>query len=221
MIVGGSRITVYLAQQLLEMGIDVTVIEKGESRCRTLCEFLPKATIIHGDGTDRELLSEESIQDMDAFVALTGLDEQNIIVSMYAASCGVRKVLTKIDHILFPEVFTNAGIESVVSPIRSTASKIIRFVRAMQNSLGSSSIETLHKLVGNRVEALEFTVRQKASYVDVPLRNLETKENTLIAHILRGTMVIIPGGNDVIKLGDRVIVIAKSGIIQDLRDILK
>ena len=221
MVVGGSRITVYLAQQLLEMGMEVTILEKEESRCRTLCEYLPKATIIHGDGTDRELLEEESIQDVDAFVALTGLDEQNIIVSMYAASCGVQKVLTKIDHILFPEVFRNAGIESVVSPIRSTANKIIRFVRAMQNSLGSSSIETLHKLIGNRVEALEFTVRQKAPYVGVPLRKLETKENTLIAHILRGGMVIIPGGNDIIKLGDRVIVVAKSGIIRDLRDILK
>ncbi len=221
MIVGGGRITVYLTRQLMEMGVDVTIIEKDAARCRVLCEYLPKATIINGDGTDRELLGEESIEDMDAFVALTGLDEQNIIVSMYAASCGVRKVLTKIDHILFPEIFANAGIESVVSPIRSTASQIIRFVRAMQNSLSSSNIETLHKLVSNRVEALEFLVKQKAPYVDVPLRKLETKDNTLIACILRGGMTIIPGGGDVIKLDDRVIVVAMNGNIRDLRDILK
>ena len=221
MIVGGGRITLYLTQQLMETGVEVTIIEKDAERCRVLCEYLPRATIINGDGTDRELLGEESIQDMDAFVALTGLDEQNIIVSMYAAFCGVRKVLTKIDHILFPEIFTNTGIESVVSPIRSTANQIIRFVRAMQNSLSSSNIETLHKLVGNRVEALEFWVRQKAPYVDVPLRKLETKDNTLIACILRGGMTIIPGGSDVIKLDDRVIVVAMNGNIRDLRDILK
>ena len=221
MIVGGGRITLYLTQQLLEMGVEVTIIEKEAERSRILCEYLPRANIIHGDGTDREVLEEESIHEMDAFVALTGLDEQNIIVSMYAASCGVPKVLTKIDHILFPEIFTNTGIESVVSPIRSTANQIIRFVRAMQNSLSSSNIETLHKLVGSRVEALEFRVKQKAPYVEVPLRKLETRDNTLIACILLDGMTIIPGGNDVIKLNDRVIVVAKNGNIQDLRDILK
>lgn len=221
MILGGGRISLYLTRQLTEMGIDVTILEKDAERCQILCEYLPKATIIYGDGTDRELLNEESIGEMDAFVALTGLDEQNIIVSMYAVSCGVQKVLTKIDHILFPEIFSNAGIESVISPIRTAANQIIRFVRAMQNSLSSSNIETLHKLVGNRVEALEFLVKQKAEYVDVPLRKLEIRDNTLIACILRNGMTIIPGGNDVIKLNDRVIVAAKNGNIQDLRDILK
>ncbi len=221
MVVGGGRITLYLVRQLCEMGVDVTVIEQDAQRCRILCEYLPRATVIHGDGSDREMLSEEQIESVDAFIALTGLDEQNIILSMYAVSCGVPKVLTKIDHISFPEILANAGIENVISPVRTTANQIIRFVRAMQNSLGSSNIETLHKLLGGRVEALEFLVKQKAPYLDIPLRKLETRDNTLIACILRGGTTIIPGGNDVIRLGDRVIVVAKDGNIQDLRDILK
>ncbi len=221
MILGGGRIAMYLAAELTEMGVQVTILEKEPERCRILSEYLPKATIINGDGTDQELLEEESMQDMDAFIALTGLDEQNIIMSMYAVSRGVGKVLTKIDHILFPEVFANTGIESVVSPIRSAANQIIRFVRAMQNSLSSSNIETLHMLVGNRVEALEFLIKQKAPYVDVPLRKLAIKENILIACILRAGNTIIPGGNDVIRLEDRVIVVAKNDNIRDMKDILK
>lgn len=221
MICGGSRITLYLANEFTEMGIQVTIVETDTERCRVLSEYLPKATIINGDATDPEVLNEESIQDMDAFIALTGLDEQNIIISMYAASRGVRKVLTKIDHIQFPEIFENRGIESVVSPYRTSTNQIIRFVRAMQNSLSSSNIETLHMLVGGRVEALEFLIKQRAPYVDVPLRQLRIRENTLIASILRGGNSIIPGGNDVMRLGDRVIIVTKNGNYQDLREILR
>lgn len=221
MILGGGRIALYLTQELTETGVHVTIVEIDPERCRELSEYLPKVTIINGDGTDRELLAEESLPSMDAFIALTGLDEQNIIMSMYAASQGVGKVVTKIDHIDFPEIFSNAGIDSEVSPARSSANQIIRFVRAMQNSLSSSNIETLHMLVGNQVEALEFLIRQKAPYVDVPLRDLPIRNNILIACLLRGNNTVIPGGGDMIKLGDRVIVVAKNNNIRDMRDILK
>ena len=221
MIAGGGRITSFLARQLLDLDMDVTIIEQDPERCRVLCESLPEATVIQGDCSDRDLLNEENIDHMDAFVAMTGLDEQNIILSMYAAACGVEKVLTKIDHIKFPEIFDGTGIGSVISPYRTTSNQITRFVRAMQNSYDSNTIESLHKLVDGRVEAMEFSIRSVALYVDIPLKYLHTRDDVLIACILRGGNVIVPGGNDMIKLGDRVIVVARDGNIQELKDILQ
>ncbi|MBE6935867.1 MAG: Trk system potassium transporter TrkA [Ruminococcaceae bacterium] len=221
MIAGGGRITNFLARQLLDLDMDVTIIEQDPERCRILCESLPEATVIQGDSSDRDLLNEEDIDQMDAFVALTGLDEQNIILSMYAAARGVDKVLTKIDHIKFPEIFEGTGIGSVISPYRTTSNQITRFVRAMQNSYDSNTIESLHKMVDGHVEAMEFSINSVALYVDIPLKYLRTRDDVLIACILRGGNVIVPGGNDMIKLGDRVIIVARDGNIQELKDILQ
>ena len=221
MIVGGGPISIYLAQQLAAMDIKVKIIEKKPERCEILCNFLPKATVINGDGTDEELLNEEGVRGVDAFVALTDLDEQNIIISMYASAMGVKKVITKIDHIRFREIFIETGVENIVSPINTSADQIMRFVRAMQNSMGSSNVETLHRIVDRRVEALEFTVRHDAAFLNVPISNLKLKSNLLIASITRdGRQNIVPGGDDVIKCGDNVIVVTTQSL-RDLGDILR
>ena len=157
MVVGGGRIAYYLAKQLLRLGMSVKIIEQDAARCEQLSEALPKAHIILGDGTERELLEEEGIADMDALVAVTGMDEENIIISMYAGTLGLAKVVTKINRMSFQEILDGAGIESVITPKGITVNQIIRYVRAMDNSKGSN-VETLHRIVGGRVEALEFNV---------------------------------------------------------------
>lgn len=222
MIIGGGRITIYLASQLLDMGIHVTVIDKDEQRCRRLCEYLPKAMVIHGDGTDTDLLQEEGIGNKDLFLALTGMDEQNIIISMYAQSLGNMKVMTKVDHIKFPQLYQLTESNAVISPVHTTATQIIRFVRATANSLGSG-IETLHKLVGGRIEAMEFIVRQNADYLDIKLRDLgqRLKPDVLIASIIRGGVSIIPNGDTAIQLHDHVVVVSKKANMNDLRDIFR
>ena len=222
MIIGGGRITIYLASQLLDMGIHVTVIDKDEQRCRRLCEYLPKAMVIHGDGTDTDLLQEEGIGNKDLFLALTGMDEQNIIISMYAQSLGNMKVMTKVDHIKFPQLYQLTESNAVISPVHTTATQIIRFVRATANSLGSG-IETLHKLVGGRIEAMEFIVRQNADYLDIKLRDLgqRLKPDVLIASIIRGGVSIIPNGDTTIQLHDHVVVVSKKSNMNDLRDIFR
>ena len=222
MIIGGGRITIYLASQLLDMGIHVTVIDKDEQRCQRLCEYLPKAMVIHGDGTDTDLLQEEGIENTDLFLALTGMDEMNIIISMYAQSLGNMKVMTKVDHIKFPQLYQLTESNAVISPVHTTATQIIRFVRATANSLGSG-IETLHKLVGGRIEAMEFIVRQNADYLDIKLRDLgrRLKPDVLIASIIRGGVSIIPNGDTAIQLHDHVVVVSKKANMNDLRDIFR
>ena len=220
MVVGGGRIAYYLAKQLLKLGMSVKIIEKDAARCELLSEALPKARIILGDGSDRELLEEEGIEEMDALVALTGMDEENIIISMYAGTLGLAKVVTKINRMSFQEILDSAGIESVISPKGITVNQIVRYVRAMQNSQGSN-VETLHRIVGGRVEALEFNVTADPEVTGIPLKDLRTRQNLLIAGILRGRTIIYPGGNDTIEPGDSVIVVTTGHQLKDLRDILE
>lgn len=220
MVVGGGRIAYYLAKQLLKLGMSVKIIEKDAARCELLSEALPKARIILGDGSDRELLEEEGIEEMDALVALTGMDEENIIISMYAGTLELGKVVTKINRMSFQEILDSAGIESVISPKGITVNQIVRYVRAMQNSQGSN-VETLHRIVGGRVEALEFNVTADPEVTGIPLKDLRTRQNLLIAGILRGRTIIYPGGNDTIEPGDSVIVVTTGHQLKDLRDILE
>ena len=182
LIVGGGRITFYLGRILSKMGVKVKIIERNPDRCQQLSVVMPKATLICGDGTDEELLLEEGIADTDAFIALIDNDEENIIISMYATSLGVNKVITKVNRLSFAGIMERAGIDSVISPKFITADQIVRYVRAMQNSLGSN-VETLHKIVDNKVEAVEFVVREKAKFLGTPLKNLELKPNLLLACI--------------------------------------
>lgn len=223
MIVGGSMIAFYLAHQLIcDMRIGVKIIEQNPKRCEELSEMLPKASIVCANATEKDVLLEEGIMDFDGFVALTGLDEMNIIYGMYAKAKKVEKVITKVHHLSFPEVIENSGIESVVSPKLITAERISSYVRAIQNSYSKNKVESLRRIVDNRIEALEFIVREEADYVGVPLKDLPIRENILVAAIVRNGMAIIPGGFDEIRKGDSVVVITE-GIttIDELDDIMR
>ena len=219
MIIGGSRTAFYLGRMLCQSGIQVKIIEQDQRRCLQLSSLLPQATIVQGDGTDQDVLHEEGILSTDGFVALTGIDEENIIISMYASKKGVKKTITKVDRTAFGEILEDSGIESVISPKQITANRIVQYVRAMQNSVGSN-VETLYKIVDNQAEALEFRVRGNANFIGKPLRDLKLKPNVLIAVINRGHQIIIPNGNDVIEMDDSVIVVTTNRHFKDLNDIL-
>ena len=219
---GGGRISYYLAVELLNMGMQVKIIEKDERRCQELSELLPRALIISGDATDSELLSEESLNQADAFVALTGLDEANILLSVYALRESNFKVVAKINRQSFVDLATfGEMVDSVVSPRAVTAELIVQYVRGMQNSL-DSKVQTLHRLVNDRVEALEFIVPKNTPFLGVPIRELPLRSNLLIAGITRSDgKVIIPAGSDCFRKGDNVVVVTHSTVLNDFGDILK
>lgn len=218
-IVGGSRIGFYLAKMLLSTGTGVKIIDNDEKRTRYISEELPKATVILGDGTDQELLYEEGIKDADALVALTGVDEENIIISMYANFMKVDKVVAKVNRAGILALLDNIGLDNIVSPKHITANKIVQYVRAMKNTLGSN-VETLYKIARGKAEALEFIARQASDATDIPLKKLKTKDNLLIAGIIRGNQAIIPNGEDRILVGDRIVVVTTNTRLDDLSDIL-
>ena len=220
MLLGGSRTAVYLAEMLLSIGCNVKIIEKDRKKAKELCEALPGAVIIHGDGAQQEILVEEGIKDLDAFVALTGTDEENILISIFAQSQGVPKAISKVNHEELAIMAEKLGLETVVSPKKMISDQLASYARALQNSLGSN-IETLYKLMDGDAEALEFNVVSDPRVTDIPLKDLKLKSNILIAGIIRDRKTIIPGGNDVILTGDRVVVIAAGQKLSDLSDILK
>lgn len=222
MIVGASRIAYYLTNELRAMHAQVTVIDSNLSRCQELSEKLPNALIIHGDAADSELLDEEGIEEMDAFVALTGLDETNIILSMYASQYDRCKVVAKINRANFADLVAAKGVvDSVVATGSVTTEEILQYVRAMQNSFGSN-VKTLHRIVDERVEALEFGVTDSLPFAGVPLKDLNLKKGILIAGIVRPNgEVIIPSGKDSMQAGDDVIVVTTKTDLSDLRDIVK
>ena len=220
MLLGGSRTTYYLAKHLSDTGHDVKIIERDEAHCNTLSTLLPRAVIIHGDGTDQELLMEEGLDRTDAFVSLTGLDEQNILISVFAASKNVPKVITKVNRGELESLAEHLGLDSVITPRRSVADMLVSYVRTLENIRGSH-IETLCRLADDRAEALEFSVSADAACVGIPLRELQIRPGILIAGIVRGRTPIIPSGSDSILAGDRVIVIAAKQRLRDLSDIMK
>lgn len=220
MIVGGGETTYYLAQQLLSMGIEIKIIEQQKERCNELSELLPEALIIHGDGTERNLLQEEGLLQTQAFVAWTNMDEENIMLTLFAKSVSDAKNVTKVHRIEYDEIIQSLDLGSVLYPKNITAEYILQYVRAMQNSIGSN-IETLYQLIENKVEALEFRVQNETLLVGVPLKELELKENLLIACINRKGNIITPGGQDTIENGDTVIVVTTNRGFHDLKDILK
>lgn len=221
MIVGGSRITYYLAKMLEEAKLKVTIIEQDLTHCNELSELLPRAIIIHGDGSDQRVLLEEGIRETEAFVALTGFDEENIMLSLYAASQTKGKLITKVNRITFEDVINSMNLGSVIYPKLLTADYILRYVRAMQNSLGSN-IETLYKIAGNKAEALEFRVNDDIPMlVGIPFEDLQLKNNLLVACINRKGKIIIPNGKDYLQTGDTVIIVTTNKCLNDLKDILK
>jgi trk system potassium uptake protein TrkA len=219
MLVGGGRIGFYLAVQLLAMGMAVTIIETDVKRCEELSEALPKATIIHGDGTNQQLLLEEGLAHMDAFAALTGIDEENILMGLYAAGHSGAKIITKLNRTAFEDVIGKLDLGSVFYPRYIAAENIVRYVRAMQNSYGSN-VETLYQIVNNKAEALEFRVSHGSRVCGIPLEELHFRKNVLIACINRQGKILIPRGSDTIEPGDTVVVVTTNQGLDDLNDIL-
>lgn len=220
MIVGGDRIGYYLAEKLSQKKLSVKLIEDDKDRADELSDALPKVTIIQGNGTQHDLLIEEGIEAMDAFVALTNIDEENMIVSMFANKMGVAKSITQIKSDDLFDMLDELGIANTVSPKRIVADRIISYIRALSNDKGSNVL-TLYSLVNDRVEALEFASRTEEPFLDKPLNTLKTKENCLIACILRDREVIIPDGNSCIKQGDNVVVVTTHKNFNDLTDIFE
>ena len=206
-IVGGSRISYYLAKRLIGHGMTVKIIENDYDKCVRMSQLLPNAMVIHANGSDENVLNEEGIGNADAFVAMTGLDEVNIIMSIYAKKRGVPKVITKVTQITFYRTLENLGLDTIVSPKSLTADQILHYVRAMNESSGSDTVESLLRFVDERLEAAEFIINNNAKYVGVPLKDLKMKKGFLVASIVRGKRIIIPGGNDMLQLGDTVVIV--------------
>lgn len=219
MIVGGGTIAYYLALQLLEMGIEVKLVEKNKSRCEELSELLPNAIIIHGDGTNQEVLLEEGLENMESFVSLTNFDEENIMLSLFAGNRSNAKLVTKINRITFDDVIDQLNLGSVISPKTTTANDILQYVRAMQNASGNN-VETLYQIIGGKAEALSFKIQKESSIVGVTLEKLNLKKNLLICSIIRGGKIITPRGQDMIKVKDTVIVVTTNTGLNDIEDIL-
>ena len=221
MIIGGGKISFYLAKRLLEMGIQVKIIEKDRDACERLCEILPKAMIINGDGTDRELLAEEGLAKAEGFAALTNMDEENVMLALYAKSMSKAKKITKVNRNTFDTIIGSLNIGSLIYPKHITSETILQYVRAMQNSIGSN-VETLYRLVDGNAEALEFVIKGKSEVTDIPLQELQLKPHILVCAINRKGKIIIPKGQDCIQEGDSVVIITKDcGAYKDIRDIMK
>ena len=219
-ICGGGHMCYYLTTQLLQAGRQVKIIEKKPERCEELCELLPKATVICGDATDQELLIEEGLDECNAFVALTGMDEENIILGLFAQSRGVPKIVAKVNEDSRAQMVENMGIDSIISAKSATADEIMSYVIARNNSYASANVETMYQLLGGRVKALEFIIKKECEITNVPLKDLPTKRNYLIACIGRKRRVIIPNGNDHLEVGDSVVVVTTNQMINKFSDIL-
>ena len=220
MIMGGGRTAVYLTRLLEESGIDVTIVERSRERCDLLCDLVPQAHIVCGDATFSDVLQEDGIATADGFVALTGDDGDNIITSLYARSCRVEKVVTKVNHEHFADILNDSGLDSIVSPKEIVALQLARYVRGLSDSAGSS-VETLYRLVDGKVEVLEFQVLEESACVHVPLRELRLRENILISALIRGSRTILPNGSTVIMPGDHAIVVTAAGRLRSLDEILE
>ena len=219
MIVGGGRITYYLTSMLLELGMAVKIIELNKEKCINLVEKFPQATVIHGDGTDHELLLSESLEEMDAFIALTDNDEENVIISMFAQSHGVTHVLPKVNRVSLGFLLEKLGLENSITPKFITANQIVQYVRAMQNTVGSN-VESLIKLVDDKVEALEFRVRDNCRFIDVPIKDLNIRKGIIIAYVTHKGVSKVATGDTRIQLSDTVIIISKVAGLRDINDLL-
>jgi trk system potassium uptake protein TrkA len=220
MIIGGGKTSYYLAKQLIEMGIEVKIIELDMKRCEELSLLLDDAIIICGDGADEKLLTREGLDQTESFIPLTGLDEENILLTLHAKRNPNIKVITKVNRIAFDSVIDSLELGSVVYPKYITAETIIAYVRAKQNSIGSN-IETLYHIFDDRAEAIEFKIEKDSPLAGIPLKKLRLKKNLLIASIARQDKVIIPNGDDKIQIGDKVVVVTMQAGFRDISDILQ
>lgn len=220
MIAGGSSITIYLSKILIDMGMHVKIIEKDEQKCKSLSEKTEKALIIQSDPSNQNILYEEGIKDCDAFVALTNLDEENIVYSMFASSLSVPKIITKINHINLDGIVKKANIDTSIVPHKIAANQVVQYIRAVENS-GSSSCEAIYKFDDNIFEAIEFKVKEDFKALNTKIKDINIKNNLLICAIQRGKNIIYPSGEDEIKLKDNILIIAKNGTLRELNDLVK
>ena len=215
---GGGRVSYYLASALLKSNISVTIVENDYERCKQLCELLPEATVIHGNAGNTDLLESEGLAEFDALVTLTGSEELNMIVSLYASSVGVPQVITKLGHISNQSIIDSLNLGSVICPKELAANNIVRYVRAMQNQTGAAI--SVHAIADGQVEAMEFLVDENAKNCGIPLKNLKPKANVLIASITRGSVTEIPNGDSTFHVGDTVVVVTTGrGSVRQLNDI--
>ena len=221
MIIGGGRIGHYLAAEMCRLNMDTTIIESNPKTAENLSYLLPKANIICGDGTNRALLMEEGLPDMSAICCLTGFDEENLILSLFAKNVVPNiKTIAKINRTAFNEVIHSLDIGSVIYPKYITASQILQHVRAKKNNIGSN-VETLYKIIDNKVEALEFHVSEESEIVNTSLEELQLRSNVIIGSINRKGNVFIPRGKDTLQVGDSVVVVTTIQGLSDLDDIKK
>ncbi len=219
MIIGASRIAAYLSQMLGEIGIDVKIIERNAEISEQMCEILPRATMITGDGSNQKVLLEEGIEAQDAFISLTGNDEANMLVSLYAAGQGIPKIITKINSDELAVMADKLGLDTVISPKKAVADVLKRYARALEGG-ANSGVETLYEIADGGAEALEFLVHTNSPVTGVPLKELKTKKGILLVGIVRHSQTIIPSGDDCIEEGDRVVIVAAGHRLQALEDIL-
>lgn len=219
MMIGGGKITYYLTKMLKDTPIKITIVERDLENCKKLSEDLPYAMVIHGDASNQQLLLEEGLRQTEAFASLTGFDEENIMLSLYAASQSKAKLITKVNRISFEDVINSLNLGSVINPKLITADLILQYVRAMQNSLGSN-VETLYKM-SNHAEALEFRVGKDFPMLGVPLEKMTLKPNLLVACINRKGKIITPRGKDTIEVQDTVVIVTTNKGLNDLKDILR
>lgn len=220
MIVGGGKASYYLAKQLIAMGIDVKIIEQNKERCEELSILLPEAIIINGDGTDEEVLREEGIEYAQAFIPLTGIDEENIMLTLHAKQVSNAKLITKINRSTFKNVISKLDLGSVIYPRYITSEAIIAYVRAKKNST-NSNIETLYHMFDNRAEAIEFRVNEPSSVTGIPLKDLMLKNDLLVSFIYRNGKVQIPSGLDTIEVGDTVMIVTTHTGLDNIQDIIR
>lgn len=220
MILGGGRISYYLAKMVEKMGIHVSMFEINPEKAKMLSEALPHADIIEGDGTDQDLLEQENIAGMDAFIALSDRDEENLMTGLYARTHGVPKVIVKTNRYAYRDVIANLGLENQVSPRIITCNALLRYVRARVNARGTT-VEKLYRLVDGKAEALEFIAKKGDPYIGVPLKKLTIRKGALVAIILHKGKVIVPFGDDVIEAGDHVVIISTASGISDLNEVIR
>ncbi len=222
MIIGGGKLSYYLGRELLDTGIEVKIIEKKRSRCMELEESLPGATIINGDGTEETVIMEEGLENAQSIVALTNIDEENILLSLYAKKHNSKaKIVTKVNRMMFDSIVEEIDIGTILHSRSVVADVVTATVRAMQNSKGRSKVETLVNILDGKAEALEFIIREPSEVTDVTLQDLKLKDNLVVACIRRRNNIMYPRGGNKIMVGDRVVVVTTHPGLNDITDILK
>ena len=210
----------YLADRLLKYGIATTIVEIDYKRCEELSSKLPDARIIHGDGTNRDLLDQEEVSSFQGFAALTGLDEENILLSLYASKHSSAKVVTKIGRLNFGSVIDALNLDTIINPQKITADYIVKFARTMSAD-DSDDVESFYKLEDGRAEAIEFRIKEESAVTGVKLKDLKLRKDSLVCNIFRNGKNIVPTGQDELMVGDSVIVIMKDAHIVNVKEIVE